>query len=177
MRPSGEETGIGERISGLDGKEVSEFMCHSHTRTFNAWLKRREKDPTVLSVTIATIPQLRMTRRIAGEYEQSYKEKHTYFEDSIGMVSSWRERGPIYEVPFRTLYSGKVKNLICAGRCTSAEEVLWDLMRVIPCCAVTGEAAGIAASMTDDFTALDVKKLQKKLTKAGVVLHEKDLKI
>jgi hypothetical protein len=30
--------------------------------------------------------------------------------------------------------------------------------------------------MTDDFTALDVKKLQEKLKEAGVVLHEKDLK-
>jgi len=48
-------------------------------------------------------------------------------------------------------------------------------MRVIPCCAVTGEAAGTAASMTDDFTTLDVKLLQKKLCEQGVVLHEKDL--
>lgn len=66
--------------------------------------------------------------------------------------------------------------MIVAGRCTSVSETLWDVMRVIPCCAVTGQAAGTAATMTDDFTALDVKKLQEKLKEAGVVLHEKDLK-
>jgi len=36
-------------------------------------------------------------------------------------------------------------------------------------------AGGIAATMTDDFSALDVSKLRKKLVEAGVVLHEKDL--
>ena len=48
-------------------------------------------------------------------------------------------------------------------------------MRVIPCCAVTGEAAGVAAAMTDDFSTLDVKELQKILVSNGVVLHEKDV--
>ena len=48
-------------------------------------------------------------------------------------------------------------------------------MRVIPCCAVTGQAAGTAIAMSDDLTALDVKSLQAQLVKDGVVLHEKDL--
>ena len=69
----------------------------------------------------------------------------------------------------------EIKNLIVAGRCTSVNETLWDVMRVIPCCAVTGQAAGTAAAMTDDFTALDVSALQNKLKQNGVVLHEKDL--
>ena len=53
---------------------------------------------------------------------------------------------------------------------------MWDLTRVIPVCAVTGEAAGTAAAMSDDMTTLDVKLLQKKLVENGVVLHEDDLK-
>ena len=48
-------------------------------------------------------------------------------------------------------------------------------MRVIPCCAVTGQAAGTAAAMSDDFSALDVKALQAALVADGVVLHEADL--
>jgi hypothetical protein len=48
-------------------------------------------------------------------------------------------------------------------------------MRVIPCCAVTGQAAGTAAAMTDDFSNLDVSKLQEKLRASSVVLHEKDI--
>ena len=117
-----------------------------------------------------------MTRKIKGEYELKYAEMHTYFEDSIGMVSNWKKRGPVFEVPFRTLYSANVKNLIMAGRCTSVTEAMWDIMRVIPCCAVTGQAAGIAAALSDDFSALDISLLQKKLQEKGVVIHENNLK-
>ena len=150
-------------------------MCLSHQGTYADFLKKRKEDGEVLPVTMATTPQIRMTRRISGEYELSHTEMHKYFEDSIGMVSNWKKRGPVYEVPFRTLYSSKMKNLICAGRCTSVNETMWDIMRVIPCCAVTGQAAGTAAAMTDDFTNINIKELQQKLVSDGVVLHESDL--
>lgn len=126
---------VEKRFSGLDGEELSEQMCMSHQSTYADFLKKREQDDTILPVTIATTPQIRMTRRIVGEYELAHTEMHKYFEDSIGMVSNWKKRGPVYEVPFRTLYNAKVKNLICAGRCTSVNETMWDIMRVIPCCA------------------------------------------
>ena len=126
--------------------------------------------------TLATIPQVRMTRRIVGEKTLTYDELHTYKEDSIGMVSNWKRRGPVWEVPFGTLWQPAVKNLAVAGRCTSVDERLWDVMRVIPCCAVTGEAAGTAAAISDDFGSLDIAYLQKILEKNGVVLHENDLK-
>lgn len=164
-----------KRFLGIDGEELSELTVLSHNATLNDFMKKREEDPTIFPVTIATTPQIRMTRRIDGEYTLDSKEMHTYFEDSIGMVSDWRKRGPVYEVPFRTLYSAKIKNLIAAGRCTSVTDGMWDIMRVIPCCAVTGQAAGTAAAMTDDFSALDVAALQAKLVKDGVVLHEKEL--
>ena len=166
---------INKRFGGLDGKELSEQTCLSHRSTYNDFLNKRQDDPDCVPTCIATIPQIRMTRKIIGEYILSETEEHTYFEDSIGMVSNWKKRGPVYEVPFRTLYSSEVKNLICAGRCTSVTETLWDVMRVIPCCAVTGQAAGLAAAMTDDFSTLKVSELQEKLRKNGVVIHEKDL--
>ena len=163
------------RFSGLDGKEISEMVCLSHEQTLKHWLKKREGNPSAVISTLATIPQIRMTRRIVGEYELADTEMHKYFDDSIGMVADWKKRGPIYEVPFATLYNKAVKNLIVAGRCTSVNEPLWDAMRVIPCCAVTGQAAGTAAAMTDDFTALDVSKLQEKLVANGVKLHESEI--
>lgn len=163
------------RFGGLDGREISEQVCLSHQLTLNDWLKKREQNPETVPATIASIPQLRMTRRLVGDYELSHTEEHTYFEDSIGMVPNWKRRGPIYEVPFRALYSKEVKNLITAGRCISTDETLWDAMRVIPCCAVTGQAAGTAAALSEDFSTLDVKELQAVLQKRGVVLHEREI--
>ena len=167
---------VDRRFSGIETHEISELTCLSHEATMNDIMKKRQTDPSVMPVTIATVPQLRMTRRIVGEYELSTAEDHKYFADSIGMVSNWKKRGPIYEVPFGTLYNKKVKNLLVAGRCTSVTDGMWDIMRVIPCCAVTGQAAGTAAALSDDIPSLDVALLQKKLTENGVVLHLDDIK-
>ena len=164
-----------QRFTGVDGKELSDVMVQAHQSILKHFLQKQQTGTAQWIATLPTVPQVRMSRKIRGEYSLAEAEVHTYFEDSIGMVSDWRKRGPVFEVPYRTLYSKCVKNLIIAGRCTSVEEDMWDIMRVIPCCAVTGQAAGTAAAMTDDFTALDVSQLQDKLQKDGVILHEKDL--
>lgn len=164
------------RFLGLDGQEISEYVALSHKAILEDVIKiRKDAGEDYVPVTIPTIPQLRMTRKLVGEYVLSDKETHTYFEDSIGMVSDWRKRGPVYEVPFRTLYSKKIKNLIMAGRCTSVTEAMWDIMRVIPCCSVTGQAAGTAAALSNDFSKLDIRVLQNVLKENKVILHLKDL--
>jgi len=167
---------ISRRFSGLEGAELSEMMQLSHASTLNSIIKKRKDDDRLIPTAIASIPQIRMTRRIAGEYTLSPGEMHKHFDDSIGMVSDWRKRGPVYEVPFSTLYSSRIQNLIVAGRCTSVTDSMWDIMRVIPCCAVTGQAAGTAAAISDCFSELEISKLQTILESSGVVLHEKDLK-
>jgi hypothetical protein len=90
------------------------------------------------------------------------------------MISNWKQRGPVYEVPFRTLYNKKVRNLIVAGRCTSVNEILWDVMRVIPCCAVTGQAAGTAAAMAAisrlSVQEVDTEMLVSKLRELGSII-------
>ena len=161
---------VGERFGGLDAQELTEQVILSHEQTFHDVLAQREKNPDYPLTTIASIPQIRMTRRIVGEYTLDDSEDHKEFADSIGMISDWRKSGPAYHVPFGTLYGRDVSNLITAGRCISVTEPMWDISRVIPPCAVTGEAAGAAAAMTDDFAALDVKRLQAHLISKGVKL-------
>ncbi len=156
------------RFTGLDGKELSEMVQMSHDRIYKDVLENKEKDESYVPVTIPTIPQIRMTRRIAGIYTMDDTEMHKGFDDSVGTFSDWRKRGPVYKLPFSTLYGKYVKNLICAGRCISVTDAMWDITRVIPVCAVSGEAAGTAAAMTDDFATIDIKALQIKLTDAGV---------
>lgn len=163
------------RFSGLEDDDISAYMTLSHDKLFSTVLEKREKDKTHIPVSIASIPQLRMTRRIVGEYTFTLADERKEFEDSVGLYPNWRERGPVYELPFRTLYSAQIKNLACAGRCISTDDAMWEISRVIPCCSVMGEAAGIAAALSDDFTALDVKEIQKVLRARGVKLHEKEL--
>ena len=88
---------LDRRFGGLDCGEVSEMMQYSHASTLNDIRKKRRSDPSWVPTAIATMPQLRMTRRIQGEYTLDDGEMHRYFADSVGMVSDWRKRGPIYE--------------------------------------------------------------------------------
>ena len=164
---------VDRRFTGLDGKELSEMVCLTHEKILEDYLERRKDRKDTVIATVPTVPQIRMTRRLVGEYTLSHTEEHKFFEDSVGMVSNWKRRGPVYEVPFGTLYCKNIKNLAVAGRCTSVEEIMWDVMRVIPCCAVTGQAAGTALAISYDLTELDVKELQRSLEASGVVLHER----
>lgn len=161
---------ITRRFQGIDGQELSEMMELSHEKILDTVLKKKQENPAYMPVTIATIPQIRMTRRIVGGYTMETSDDRKEFTDSIGMIGNWKKRGPVYEVPYHALFGTKVKNLITAGRNISASDAMWDVTRVIPVCAVTGEAAGVAAAMTDDFASLNVTELQKRLTKCGVRL-------
>ena len=138
-------------------------------------LQHRLSEPDFQPVTMPTIPQIRMTRRIVGAQTPDAAQMHQYMGDSIGMVGDWRKRGPVYEIPFGSLYGRRIRNVITAGRCISVTDAMWDITRVIPVCAVTGEAAGCAAAMTDDFQGLAVERLQGKLREKGIPLHEQDL--
>ena len=121
--------------------------------------------------TIATIPQLRMTRRIIGACTLDESDDHKAFDDSIGMTGDWRKRGPAFEIPFGTLHAPSLSNVLAAGRCISVTDAMWDVARVIPPAIVTGEAAGLAAALFDDLGNADVEKLQERLCGQHVRLH------
>jgi hypothetical protein len=131
----------------------------------------RRTDDAYVPVTMSTIPLVRMSRRLAGAYTLDVAENRKFMADSIGMTGDWRRRGPASELPFRTLYGVEVRNLLAAGRAISVTDAMWDITCVIPPCAVTGEAAGTAASVGNDFPGLDVRELQRRLTAQGVRLH------
>ena len=166
---------VNRRFSGLNGDEISEMTVLSHKKALEDFENYRKDHPSATPVTFPTIPQIRMTRRIVGEKTIDDKEPKKFEPTSIGMISDWRKRGPVYELPFECLYGSKIKNLIAAGRNISVTDSMWDITRVIPVCAVTGQAAGTAAAMTDDFSSLDIEKLQARLRESGVKLHTNEI--
>lgn len=165
--------------NGVLTDDVSSMIIDGHKEILHDVLKEREKfnDPAILPVTIPNVPEFRMTRRLVGAYEMGEAEVHKEFYDSVGMTSDWRKRGPVFNIPYRTLYGNRVKNLITCGRCISVKDDLWDVTRVIPTCAVTGEAAGTAAGLLvkekiSSFKELDIIKLQTQLKKQNVKINE-----
>ncbi|MCX7704876.1 MAG: FAD-dependent oxidoreductase [bacterium] len=113
-----------------------------------------------------------MTRRLKDLTELEESHERTIFPDTVGMIGDWRKPGPLYYIPFSSLYAVKTSNLITAGRCISARSA-WDIIRAIPVCVLTGEIAGTASALLckskrQKFSSLDIKNLQKKLKTQGV---------
>lgn len=80
---------VARRFQGVDGQELSEMMQLSHERVLEEVVKKRQENPAYMPVTIATIPQIRMTRRIVGGYTMETSDDWKEFEDSIGMIGNW----------------------------------------------------------------------------------------
>lgn len=93
---------------------------------------------------LPTMPQYRKIRHLVGE--TVFDASKTTWDDSIGTCGDFRNAGPVYTIPFGSLYNKQMDNLLAAGRIISAEGEGWEIVRVIPVCALTGQAAGIAAA-------------------------------
>lgn len=162
------------RYTGVDAAELTGMVIASHKALLNHYLKTGGVNETRSLTSIASIPQVRMSRRISGA-ETPDDTPFIHREDSIGMIPNWKRPGPVFEIPFGALHNGRLENLITAGRSISATAAMWDNTRVIGPCAVTGEAAGTAAALFDSFVNADIGKLQRRLTDGGVYLHTADI--
>jgi ribulose 1,5-bisphosphate synthetase/thiazole synthase len=138
----------------------------------------------------AIAPQLglRETRRIVGEYQitgSDVREMRS-FEDGIGRLvctidlygdlkTSYKpEQSETFSVPYRALVPKGVDGLLVAGRCISCDEVSFGAVRLMVGCALTGQAAGVAAALSVRQGVkpreLDVNDVRAALVRFGTLL-------
>ena len=55
--------------------------------------------------------------------------------------------GESYGLPYRALIPKTLSNVLVAGRCISCDRAIQASIRVMPCCFVTGQGAGMAAAV------------------------------
>ncbi|MRI31620.1 FAD-binding dehydrogenase [Endozoicomonas sp. OPT23] len=144
---------------------------------------------------VGHIPGKRESRRFEGDYmlNQSdvVEQKSHYDAVSFGGWSidlhpadgvysddngchQWHSKG-VYQIPFRTMYSRNVSNLLMTGRLISASHVAFASTRVMLTCAANGQVAGTAAAVCKkyDLTPRELAQenhvscLQQKLLRSG----------
>lgn len=126
---------------------------------------------------LETAPMIgvRESRLVVGEYVVTPSDLSSgrRFEDSIAKCGSWKTTVSC-DLPYRSLVSRKIPNLIFAGRCVSVSPEIVDYVRQIPTCSVVGQAAGLAVGVAIRKRAalvdLEVKELQDMLRATGGVL-------
>ena len=158
---------------GTTSEGVNEYIRLSRGLALD--FLKKHLSPDYCMISMPTIPQFRMTRRLIGSDELKYDGEY-HIDHSIGcVIASLDQPATVYEYPYEGLITDKLTNVLAAGRMVSAEGRGWAIMRFIPACVLTGQAAGTAAAQAvkDGVTLqeLDVKKLQNTLEKNGVKLH------
>lgn len=134
------------------------------------YIKNSGKFPDADTMTlewVGSIPGKRESRRLMGDHVLTQHDVlgQVRFEDTVAFggwsidihppqgvysyqtASSHTFADGVYEIPYRSLYSRNVGNLLFAGRNLSATHVAFASTRVMATCATLGEAAGTAAAM------------------------------
>lgn len=140
-----------------------------------AGLRANQPDDDAQLLLPPTIPCFRMTRRLVGRHSLADSDRHTWFDDTIGLISDWRRPGPVWAIAYRHLLGTTAGNLLVAGRCTSADTTVWDVTRALPGVCVSGEAAGAGAALAvrgtrGEATGVPVEDLRSTLADHGVLL-------
>ena len=141
-QPEGQET-----VVGVTSEEITDFVMAGRRLLFEK-LKNQDKDSRDVSM-LPFMPQLRTIRRIQGATEFRAVDRLSC-EHSIGSCGDFRSagKGKHYQIPLEALYCTAYPNLIAAGCMISAPYGDgWEVARVIPVCALTGQAAGTAAAL------------------------------
>ncbi|UXX81085.1 FAD-dependent oxidoreductase [Reichenbachiella carrageenanivorans] len=118
---------------------------------------------------VGSVPGRRESRRFMGDHILTQKEMENYkhFPDAVG-YGGWSldEHNPggienlseppsyfhdkfkqVYEIPFKSLYSKNITNLLFAGRNVSVTHIALSSTRVQATCATMGMAVGTAAAL------------------------------
>lgn len=158
---------------GTDVRQITEYLLKCRELVLGE-LNKRGLDKLVLA-SFPSMAQFRTTRRLEGEYVLGSEDADKHFDDSVGCVGDSLKAGPVYEIPYRALYSSKVANVFAAGRNIASAGYAWEVTRVIPPAAATGQAAGTAAALISENGCaageVDLSKLQRILVEDGVLIH------
>jgi len=150
---------------------------------------------------------VRESRRIVGEYELTFEDylAKRQFPDQIGVFNKfvdnhvydaspeeWErfnrektqtariEPGECFGIPYGILVPRGWRNLWVAGRCNSSDIMVHGSIRVMPACAMMGQAAGTAAVQSartgQSACDLDTEQLVGTLREAGAYLPQETLR-
>ncbi len=128
----------------------------------------------------------RESRKIVGRayLTKEHVTNEGRFEDTIGIFPEFIDgrcyliiptTGRYYQIPYGCMVPQNIDNLLVAGRSIAGDEVAHCSYRNMPCCTLTGQAAGVAAALSiqnDTTTAnIDVAKVQIELKKQKIKTH------
>ncbi len=171
---------------GTDPDSLTRFEIEGRKQAMLAIEALRRYTPGCKGVRLRNFGMsigIRDTRKIDAVYNLTEDDVRNQgrFEDSIGIYPEFIDgygililptTGRYLHLPYRALLPKKVRNLLVAGRCIGGDRISHAATRNMSCCAVVGQAAGVAAAVSvrdgRDFREVDVCKVQAEVERQGV---------
>lgn len=170
---NGEDAPEDKHYTGLQSDEITRFVLDGRRMLRKQFEGAVGRDRAIVS--LPGMPQFRSGRRLHGYYTLTEDDVRKHFDDSVGCFTDFTKAGPVYEIPYRTLISPAFSNVLTAGRSFSATGDAWVKGKIIPSCAVMGQAAGQAAVMAINRNTavedVDLPDLQNALSRNAVTIH------
>ena len=148
VQPLGRLQSEYEISPGYDGRKVTDFI----RRSWQITRKHYDQFPKTeciknYPVHLPAMPQIRKIARIDALVNLTDNDVGKTFDHPVGMAGNWIKPDAGWTVPYEALVPKDLDGLLAAGRCIGAEGLAWEICRVIPTAAMTGEAAGVAAAL------------------------------
>jgi len=176
--PWGGEARVNRKIDATDPSEVSEALVECREMVAEEAARLRANVPEFEDAYVSLVAdQLGITesRRLLGEYVMTRDDMDAPFTDVIARTGHWTKYDCVYNIPYRSLITRGVENLLVAGRCLSVDHRVHHATKEIPPCMATGQAAGTAAAMAagsgSSVKNVDVLQLQARLREHGAILE------
>ncbi len=183
-----------------DAEKIRDDLFRMHV---GIWGYQKNYSPNAASnakqkmVWLNFVPGVRESRRLMGDYIMTQKDfddqiehadrvaftdwgiddhhPHGFFTKGIDVMHVYHGRR--VSIPYRSLYSKNIENLLIAGRCMSVSHIALGGVRVQRPMAATGQAAGTAAAIATrekcsprDVYQEHIEELQQILLKDGCYL-------
>ncbi len=163
---------LARRVDPTDPDDLTaaELECRDEVRA--AVARIREENPSAWLDDIAKMIGITESRRLVGDYVLEKSDGDRRFPDAIARTGHWTRREVVFDVPYRTLTTAAVRNLLVSGRCISTSRYVHQATKEIPAAMATGEAAGAAGALAadGDVQHLDVAALRRDLAAGGAIV-------
>ncbi len=169
----------GPRADCLDVEALSKIEMDDRDAIWKRIAEIRKVPGCEKVFVLDTASQLgiRTSRTLVGMHEVNIDEAKAgkTFTDVVGIGGGYTlTKSKPCAIPYRSLVPKKIDNLLAAGRCIAADNLMLNYTRLIAPCLVTGHAAGAAAAVAvADKTSprkVNVAKVQALLKKQGAYL-------
>jgi ribulose 1,5-bisphosphate synthetase/thiazole synthase len=141
----------GPEVDGLDLATLTRMEMNHRKYIWNKMRTIRKTPGYNDAYLVETAPQVgvRITRILKGLKTVTVDDikKANQHPDVVGVGGASNAEHGEWQIPYRALVPQTVDNVLAAGRCISCDLRMADLVRLIPNCFVTGQAAGVGAAV------------------------------